>query len=235
VPGLIADFHQIDAALDCGGNQPRRRLCPAKVAGSKTETGGPGLDDHGHISATRTQPHEMGSSCENELAHTKNGVRVGKSQKPNNDGLVGECASLTEGSPREDDYPDLPASLRRAPVSLRPPASCRDACEFEVDTRRAGDADAILPRRKVIHLRAVRREIVAHVQPRRAVVRQRLEINNRAEASGDYNGDVLAAFEREGRSRRADIRVLDALGGGDRHQISAVVQLHPGAMRHRPG
>jgi hypothetical protein len=28
---------------------------------------------------------------------------------------------------------------------------------------------------------------------------------------------------------------LDALGGGDRHQISAVVQLRPGAMRHRPG
>jgi hypothetical protein len=58
----------------------------------------------------------MGTSYENELAHAKNGVRVGKSQKPNNDGLVGECAGSKEGSPREDDYPDLPASLRRVPV-----------------------------------------------------------------------------------------------------------------------
>jgi putative DNA primase/helicase len=51
-------------------------------------------------SHTRTQPHEMGTSCENKLAHTETGVRVEKSQKPNNDGLVGECASLQGGSPQ---------------------------------------------------------------------------------------------------------------------------------------
>ncbi len=51
MPGLIADFHQIDAALDCGGNQPRPQTMPGKGRGVEAETGGPGLDDHGHISA----------------------------------------------------------------------------------------------------------------------------------------------------------------------------------------
>jgi len=64
-------------------------------------------------SSTRPQSQQMGTSCEDELVHAENGGRVEKSQKPNNDGLVDECASLKRGSTRGNEFPDLPDSLRR--------------------------------------------------------------------------------------------------------------------------
>jgi Protein of unknown function (DUF3631) len=64
-------------------------------------------------SSTRPQSQQMGTSCEDELVHAENGGRVEKSQKPNNDGLVDECASLKRGSTRGDEFPDLPDCLRR--------------------------------------------------------------------------------------------------------------------------
>jgi putative DNA primase/helicase len=64
-------------------------------------------------SDTRTNQHEMGTSCENELGRAENSVRVEKSQKPNNDGPLSECPSFNGGSPPGDDFPDLPDCLRR--------------------------------------------------------------------------------------------------------------------------